>query len=384
MKLVWRNLMRHPLRSVLTILSLTVAIFLICGLRTLITTLNAGVANADNRRLAVMSSTGLFVELPMKYQAQIDRLDAVEQTTKFQWFGGYYRSPKNFFAQFAIDPATLFSMYPECQVPPEQQQTFLKNRVSCIVGKGLAADYGWKVGDTVPIIGALHPHPENKAWEFYVAGVYRSDAPNFDNRTLFFHWDYYEKTLESGGVTPGVGVFSIRVKPGTDVPQVIADVENLFKDSEQLVSCETEAEFQRQFVTMFGNIPLFVGWIGGGVVLAILLACVNTMLMSMREQTTDIGILKSIGFSDRSMFGLLIAQSLFLCTLGGALGLLLARGTQPMVSNWFAATFPGYAITNGTYLFASAVTLGLGIAAGVMPAMQARRLRCVDALRGMD
>src|SRR5688572_17805942 len=162
LKLVWRNLMRRPLRSILTILSLTIAIFLICGLRTLITTINAGVANADSRRLAVMSSTGLFVELPMKYQALIERIPAVEMTTKFQWFGGYYRSQKNFFGQFAIDPETLFAMYPECQVPLEQQEAFKANRASCIVGELLAADFGWKVGDTVPLIGALHPHPEDK------------------------------------------------------------------------------------------------------------------------------------------------------------------------------------------------------------------------------
>src|SRR5687767_4007344 len=153
-KLVWRNLWRRPLRSLLTILSLMIAIFLICALRTLITTINAGVANADSRRLAVMSSTGLFVELPMKYQATIERVPGVEMTTKFQWFGGYYRSPKNFFAQFAIDPQTMFKMYPECKVAEAERDAFMANRTSCIVGEGIANEYHWKVGDTVPIIGA--------------------------------------------------------------------------------------------------------------------------------------------------------------------------------------------------------------------------------------
>lgn len=383
-QLVWRNLMRRPMRSVLTILSLAVAIFLICSLRSLITTLEAGVAAADNRRMAVMSKTGLFVELPQKYQAVIERLPGVEMTTKFQWFGGYFRSQKNFFAQFAIDPATLFQMYPECKVPEEEKQAFLADRTSCIVGELLASDFDWKVGDTVPIIGALHPHPEDKAWEFKIAGIYRSDVPNFDNRTMFFHWDYFEKTLEAGGLTPGVGVFSLRVAPGTDVSAIKSAVEGAFEDSEQRVACETEADFQRQFVTMFGNIPLFVGWIGSGVVLAILLASINTMLMSLREQTTDIGILKSLGFTDGAMFGLLIAQSLFLCTLGGGLGLLIAAATEPSIAVWMAATFPGYAITTGTFAFAGVVTILLGLAAGAVPAWRARDLRCVDALRGTD
>src|SRR5262249_11821439 len=156
-------------------------------------------------------------------------------------------------------------------------------------------------------------------------------VPSFDNRTLFFHWDYFEKTLEQGGVPPGVGVYSIRVAPGTDVARVISDVENVFRDSEQRVECQTETEFQRQFVTMFCNIPLFVGWIGSGVLIAILLACVNTMLMSMREQAAEIGVLKSLGFTDGSMFGLLLAQALFLCSLGGALGLLVAWATQGII-----------------------------------------------------
>jgi len=380
--LVWRNLMRRPMRSVLTVASLVVAIFLICSLLTLITTIHAGVDNADSRRLAVMSATGLFVELPMKYQAEIEKVPGVEMTTKFQWFGGYYRSQQNFFAQFAIDPDTMFRMYPECQLPAEQIEAFRKNRTSCIIGEKLATKYGWKVGQTVPIIGALHPHPSDKAWEFQVAGVYHSPVPNFDNQTLFFHWDYFEETLKQGGLVPGVGVFSIRVAKGADVSSVIAGVEQAFRDSEQRVDCETEAEFQRQFVTMFGNIPLFVGWIGSGVVMAILLACVNTMLMAMREQTGDIGVLKALGFTDGSMFALLIAQALFLCLLGGGLGMLLAWLTEGGVADGLGTMFPGYEVKAGTYAFAAAVTLALGVLAGLLPAWGARNLRCVQALRG--
>src|SRR5262245_52604468 len=136
-KLVWRNLMRRPVRSLLTILSLMIAIFLICGLRTLITTINAGVEHADSRRLAVMSATGLFVELPMSYQPKIDRIPGVELTTKFQWFGAYYRSQKNFFAQFAVDPKAMLEMYPECQVPADQAAAFIANKTSCLIGDGL-------------------------------------------------------------------------------------------------------------------------------------------------------------------------------------------------------------------------------------------------------
>jgi putative ABC transport system permease protein len=333
-----------------------------------------------------MSATGLFVELPMNYQAKIDRIPGVEMTTKFQWFGGYFRSLKHFFAQFAVDPQTMFAMYPECQVPPEQQQAFLANKTSCIIGDGLAKDpdMGWKVGDTIPLIGALHPHPDDKAWEFQVAGIYHSTSPSFDNRTMFIHWDYYEETLKQGGVPPGVGVYSIRVAPGADVARVISDVEDTFRDSDQRVDCQTEAEFQRQFVTMFGNIPLFVGWIGSGVLLAILMACVNTMLMSMREQSSEIGVLKSLGFTDASMFGLLISQSMVLCTVGGGLGLLLSWSTEHGIAEALGANFPGFAVKSGTFALAAVITIVVGLLAGLAPAWRASRMRCVEALRGTD
>jgi putative ABC transport system permease protein len=370
----------------LTVLSLTVAIFLICGLRTLITTLTAGVEHADSRRLAVMSSTGLFVELPLSYQQKIDSVQGVEQTTKFQWFGGYYRSMRGFFAQFAIDGEAMFGMYPECEISPEQQATFLKTRNGCIVGDALATDakFDFKLGQTIQINSPLHPIPGNAAWDFVVCGIYHSKSPNFDNRTLFFHWEYFEETLKGEGHPPGVGVYAIRVKPDADIPAVIANVKSLFENGPQRVDCNTEAEFQRQFVTMFGNLPLFVGWIGTGVLIAIFLACVNTMVMSMREQLSEIGILKSLGFTDGSMFALLITQSFTLCCAGGALGLLLAWSTQDWVANALGTSFPGYQITPGTFVLAAAIAMILGLLTGVAPAWHVAKLRCVEALRSVD
>lgn len=382
--LVWRNLLRRPLRSLLTILCVAIAVFLICFLRTMVTTLSAGVEAADNRRLAVMSRNGLFAQLPQKYQSVIERIPGVENTTKFQWFGGYYRSQKNFFAQFAVDPVSLFSMYPECKVPANQIAAFQANRTSCIIGDELVREFDWKIGDTVPIIGSLNPHPDDKAWEFVVAGIYHSDVPSFDNRTLFLHWDYFEETMKSGGTTPGVGVYSIKVAPDADVLRVISDVETAFEDSEQRVDCATEAEFQRQFVTMFGNVPKFIAWIGSGVVIVILLACINTMLMALRDQVSDIGVLKSLGFTDSAMFSMMAAQSMLLCALGGALGLGIALASEPAIAQMMVKMFPGFVIRTETIGIAVAAALGIGLIAGLLPAWRARSLPCVDAFRGAD
>ncbi len=380
--LVWRNLLRRPLRSVLTVLSLAIAIFLVCSLRTMITSIESGVKNASPRRLDVMSKSGLFVELPLSYQEKLNQVPGVEMSTKFQWFGGYFVSQKNFFAQFAIDPETLFEMYPECKVAPEGIEAMRKTRTGCIIGSSLAKSFGWKVGDTIPLIGALHPHPDDKAWEFTVCGIYHSDVPSFDNRTMFFRWDYFEETLKQGGVPPGVGIYALRIAADADAARIIADVEDRFQDSEQRIDCTTEAEFQRQFQSMFGNIPLFLGWIGGGILVAILVASLNTLLMSMREQTVDVGVMKSLGFTDASIFGLFMSQALFLCLFGGGLGLLTAWATQRPIEVVFEQFLPSYKITPETLLIAAALTVAIGPLAGFVPALRARGLRCVEALRG--
>lgn len=382
LKLMLRNLVRHPMRSLLTMGSLTVALFLLVLLKSLITTMNAGVDLASAQRLAVMSSTGLFVALPLNYQPDLASVKGVEHVMKFQWFGGYFRDPSNFFGQFAVDPEQFFSMYPEVEVPPEQRAAFLGKRTSCLIGSLLANEFGWKVGDTVPLIGAQFPHPSGGAWEFEVAGIYHSKQPNFDNRTLFFHWNYFQETLESGtGETPSVGVYSMFVEKGASVPGIIADVEGLYENGPQRVQCTTEAEFSRQFVDMMGPLPLFMGAIGTGVLLAILMACVNTMLMAAREQTQEIGVLKALGFTDRSMVGYFVTQSLVLCVVGGALGIALAVvSEQAMVEN-LGAMFPNYTVANETVILACVLTLGLGLVSGIVPAWMAARLRSVEVMR---
>ena len=188
LRLVRRNLLRRPLRSVLTVLSLVVAIYLICALRTLVTTLTAGVESADSRRLAVMSSTGLFVELPISYQQKIDAVKGVERTTKFQWFGGYYRSMRNFFAQFAVDADALIAMYPECKLTDEEKKSFLATKNGCVVGDAIAKDFGWKVGEHGPDHQLAAPTAREQGVGIRGVRHLPLDTPNFDNRTLFFHW----------------------------------------------------------------------------------------------------------------------------------------------------------------------------------------------------
>ena len=381
-RIILRNLGRHKLRSLLTIGSLVVAIFLLVTLRSLVVTLSSGAEVASTKRLWVQSAVSLFVDLPLSYLEKIEQVPDVQTACKWQWFGGYYQDPSNFFAQFAVDGPVMLDMYPEVEIVEGSREALLQNRIGAMVGKGLARQFGWKLKDRVPIIGALFPHPEGAgvAWEFEIEAIYEPNAPNFDDRSFFFNWDYFEKTLETGAAPVAVGAIVVRVADGADPTQVMAQVDELFENGPQRVQTTTEAEFQAQFVSMFGNIPFFVSSIGGGVLIAIVLACVNTMLMAAREQTIDIGIMKALGFTDGSMFGLLISQAFVLCGLGGGLGILLAVGMAPAMAQNMGAFFPGYSVSTSTIVFGVGVTVVIGLVAGIVPAWRARRLRCVEAL----
>jgi putative ABC transport system permease protein len=386
-RLVLKNLLKHPLRSVLTAGSLVIALFLLCTLRSLVTTLDAGAKAARSDRLWVQSAVSLFVDMPQAYVPKIEAVDGVVEACRWQWFGGYYQDRANFFGQFAVDGAELFEMYPEIEVVAGTQEDFLAKRTACMVGGGLARQFGWKVGQQVPIIGALFPHPDGAdvAWDFELAAIYEPTARNFDDRTLFFHWDYFEETLEGSDMEGvGVGAIVIETAPDANQTRVMREVDALFANGPQRVQTTTEAEFQAQFVSMFGNIPFFVSAIGGGVLVAILFACVNTMLMAAREQTHDIGILKALGFTDGKTGRVLLAQSMCLCCLGGGGGVLLALALEDGVAKIMGAQFPGYEIEPSTLVQALVVTLAIGVVAGAFPAWSANRLRVVDALRGRD
>ena len=382
-RLVWRNLLRRKLRTLLTLASLMVAFFLLCLLRTLVTTLASGTESASSRRLIVQSAVSLFVDLPLNYQAKIEQVPGVDKVVKWQWFGGYYQEESNIFAQFAVDPEGTFFIYPEMEVIEGSKQAFFENRRGCVIGEGLANQFGWELGDTVPIIPTMFQHPDGEgvAWEFEVEAIYRPTQRYFDDRILLFQWDYFQKTMEAtylGARDPGTYIAFLGAD--ADPVQVMGDIDRLFENGPQRVQATGEAEFQRQFISMVGNIPFFVGTIGGGVMVAILLAVVNTMLMAGREQTHDLGLLKALGFGDRHAAGLLIAQALLLCLAGAGGGMALAWATEPGIASFMKAFFPGFHVEAATYRLGLLLAVAMGLVAGFLPAWRAMRLRPAVAL----
>jgi putative ABC transport system permease protein len=383
-KLVGRNLLKHTVRSGLTVASLIVAIFLLCVLRSLVVALDAGVRGAKRDRLIVQSAVSLFVGLPIAYQDKIGRVPGVQSLCKFQWFGGYYQDPKNFMAEFAVDADTFADCYPDVKITQGSRDAFLADRQGCILGAKLADKYHWKIGDSVPLISGIFPSPDGQPWTFHVSAIFEPGSTAVNDQTIFFQWQYFEESFRAAKVDQTVGTFTIKAAPDADQHAIIAAVEGLFENGPQRVNCTTEAEFQAQFASMVGNIPFFVNSIGLGVLVAIVLACVNTMLMAFREQTHDVGILKALGFDDASVGALMLTQSFFLCLLGGALGLLLAKLLEPGLVAMLSTNFPGYRVTTPTLLLGGALAVVIGVVSGIVPALRARALRSVDALRAVE
>lgn len=381
--LLFRHLLARPVRSALTFLSLVIAFFLVCFLKSVVGALGAGVEAASQTRLIVQSAVSLFVNLPVSYQSKIDGVVGVAETCKLQWFGGYYQDPSNFFAQFAVDADRLLSIYPEIVLVDGSAGQFLRQRNACLIGEELAKSFGWRVGDTVPIIGGLYTRVDGTPWTFLVAGIYRPSSANVDGRTLWFHYDYLEQSLENGAAEgpEGAGVYVLSLARGADVTRVMGDIDRLFENGPQRVQTTTESEFQRQFVSMLGSVPTLLGSIGGGVLFAILLATLNTMLMAGRERTRSMGILKALGYPSRAIFALLIGESLILCLLGGLGGVGVALATSEGMGSFFAGFgIPGYGIDLGTAAMGMGLALAVGLIAGLAPAVVASRMRVVEAL----
>ena len=384
-RLVLRNLFGgwlRGLRGVLTILSVAVAVFLICVLRSFVTTLDAAVNASATDRIIVQSAVSLFVDLPEAYRSKLESVDGVERVCHLNWFGGTYKEKEPPGSQFAIRSETFLETYGEIEFLEGSAEQFRTQRNSCIVGRSLAKRYGFKVGQQIPVQSELYTRTDGRPWTFVVAGIYRSTSPNVDEITLYFHYDYLQEAREAGAARgpDGVSVFVVSVEDGSRPIDVMRTIDELYENGPQRVQATSEAAFQSQFVSMLGNVPFLLNTIGIGVLVAIMLAPLNTMLMAAREQTRDIGILKALGFSDGSVFGMMLTQSLILSFVGGAIGLALAVGAVPALAEVVGTMFPGLTLRRQTLVLAGTLIVALGLVAGLTPAFRARRMKAVEAI----
>jgi putative ABC transport system permease protein len=372
--LLLANFRRKRIRTILTICSFAIALFLFGLLAVIHASFYRGVEIAGVDRLIVRNRISLIMPLPYSYNERLKQIKGVSMVTYAFWFGGVYQTERNFFPQYAIDTNTYAGMFPEFSIPPDQWKAFVEDRQGCVVGRKLAERFNWKVGDRIPLKGTIFPG----AWEFNLRGIFDGKTSSADTSQFWLQYKYIEET--STYIKGRVGWYYVRIENPDRSAEISKAIDNEFSNSSYETVTETERAFTAAFVKQFGNIKLIILVIGGVVFFTLLLITGSNMAMSIRERTADIGIMKTLGFSGIRILFMVLAESLLIALAGGGIGLGLAK----------LFTMRGDP-TGGllTFFDLDAKTIGLGfisviligLAAGIIPAVQSMRLKIVDALR---
>ena len=378
-RLIWKNAWRKKIRTSLTILSVFVAFLLFALLSAIGFAFRGGVDVADAERLIVLDKISLINPLPLSYMNRIAATDGVDSVTHASWFGGYYQEPRNQFGQFPVDPQSYFDMYSEFNMPAEQFEAFKSNRTGAVVGRELADTYGWKVGDRIPLQATIWTKADGgRTWEFDLEGIFSTDDPRGSTALLLFQYDYFEEARAFAKGT--VGWYILRVAKDADPIQVANAIDLQFANSPSETETSTEAAFAQSFSKQFGNIALIVTLILGAVFFTLLLVSGNTMSQSVRERISELAVLKTLGFGDRTVLGIVLSESILIMLMGGLLGLGLGWLIVQGLAKQMGAFLPGVYLSPAAIAGGVAMMIGAGILAGIFPALKAMRLSIIEAL----
>ncbi len=377
--LVWRNLGRRKVRTLFTLLSIVIAFLLFGILSAVRMAFSMGVDVVGADRLVVFHKVSFIQPLPVSYGDRIAQVPGVHEVTHASWFGGIYKDPKNFFAQYAVDPPTYLDIYPEIHIPAAQKQAWLADRTGAIVGRMTATRFGMKVGDRIPLLGTIFPTRNgSRTWEFTVDGIFDA-AEGFDTTGFVFHYDYLK---EAGGFSSNmVGWYIVRLDDPKLAQPVIDRIDNLFANSEYETKASTEKSFAAAFAKQIGDIGAIITGIVAAVFFTLLLVAGNTMAQSVRERTNELAVLKTLGFGDGLVMILVLFESCLLALLGAALGLGLAWLFVRVIGDPTHGLLPLFNIKPSALVVGAGLAALLGLATGILPAQSAMRLRIVDALR---
>jgi putative ABC transport system permease protein len=374
-------LKRKKLRTTLTLLSILVAFVLFALLSALKLALGGGVNLASANRLMVRHRVSFIQPLPHAYLTRIANIPGVSAVSHQSWFGGVYQDSKNPLGSFPVEPELFLPMNPEISLPEDQKQAWLKNRTGAIIGRTLATRYGWKIGDHVPLKSPIWPNKSGGAWEFEIVGIYDGTKKAADTSSFLFRYDYFDEARSYG--TGLVGWYQVRVADPKRATEVAAAIDAEFANSSAETKAETEAAMFQGFAQQIGDIGTIVTAILGAVFFTILLVAGNTMAQSVRERTQELGVLKAVGFSNELVLGVVLSESLVITALGGLAGLffgwLMVSGLGQ--ASFIKQFFPIFFIPTRDMIIGMGLTLVLGFVAGILPAIQAMRLRLADALR---
>lgn len=374
MPLILANLFRKKLRTTFTIGSFAVAMFLFGFLAVIHEAFGGGIKAAGVDRLMVINKTSIIQPLPISYRDQMLRIPGVQAVSFDIWFGGIYQDPKNFFPTFAIDPDNQQKVYPELAVPDDQWKAFLDDREGAIVGSKLAERYKWKLGDRIPLKAPIY----GGSWEFNIRGIYDSKIEGADLRQFWLQYKYLDERRNFG--KGQIGWYSVKLDSPDSAVRVTKVIDDMFANSPYETKTETMQAMAASWVKQAGNIEFLILAIGGIVFFTLLLVTGNTMATSVRERIGELAVLKAVGFSDKFVLFLVLAESILIAVVGGAIGLGLSKlftlGGDPTGGILYSFFLPGTAILVGM-----GAALAVGFFSGILPAITAMRLNVVNAMR---
>ena len=381
LSLVWAQLFRSKTRTLLTLLSVVTAFLLFGMLDSVRVAFNSGGSVDGANRLVTTSRLSITQSLPVRLEQQMRTVPGVKDVTYAMWFGGIYRDPKNFFPSFSVAP-NYFDVYSNLQLPPEQLKAFQDTRAGAVVGETLANEFGWKVGDTIPLQATIFPRQGSNDWPLELVGIFRSKdraAASGEERQLVMNWKYFD---ESNDYIKGqVSWYTVALENPEHASRVAQAIDALSLNSDRETKSQTESAFQQSFAKQFADIGLIVTSIMGAVFFTLLLLTGNTMAQAVRERIPELAILKTLGFRDGLVLVLVLVESVLLVGLGGLLGMGLARVLLPALASKAQGMLPA-TIPLQTWIAGLVLIVLIGLVVGVLPALRAKRLKIVDALAG--
>lgn len=379
--LVWAQLFRSETRTLLTLLSVVAAFLLFGMLDSVRVAFNSGGSIEGVNRLVVTSRLSITQSLPIRLGTQIREVAGVRDVTSAIWFGGIYKDPKNFFANSSVAP-NYFDVYRELQIPPEQLKAFHTTRAGAIVGESLAKEFGWKLGDTIPLQATLFPRGGSNNWPLELVGIFRSKdrtlAAN-EERQLMMNWKYFDESNDH--IKNKVSWYTVTLDNPDHASRVAQAIDAISANSDHETKSQTESAFQQAFVKQFADIGMIVTSIMGAVFFTLLLLTGNTMAQAVRERIPELATLKTLGFKDGTLLTLVMVESVLLIGLGGATGLGLAALILPGLASKAMGMLPPN-VPLQTWLVGAGLIVVIGVVVGVLPALRAKRLKIVDALAG--
>ncbi len=378
--LVWAALWRRKARTIFTLLSLTAAFLLLGMLQAANSLFSGGSVNLSAPIMIVQARVSFTNPLPLRLLPQLEAIAGVDSVSHSQFFGGVYKDVRNFFPQFAVNPERWHRTFLECRMPDEQYQAWLQSRTGAIAGRLLADRFGWKIGDRIPLTSQIWPLKDGtRAWTFDLVGIFDDVSKDSCVRqgNMYIRYDYFDEGRQFG--QGGAGIYVLRLHDPNQAEAVARQVDAMFENSPDETKTQTEKDFSLNFLRQLGNLNLILTGITIAVFFSILLVTGNTMSQAVRERIPELAVLKTIGFGDGSVLGLVLAESLLMCVIGGLAGMLLSVGVLKIIAK-LPFGFPPVTADLHVWLFAAASMVGLGLVVGILPAMRARNLSIIDAL----